>query len=447
METTTNEHAIIGTLLDDRKDLFETTYLIEQLRPEDFLELEPLYAAMKQAYDQDLPLTPHEIGKLSGRSQSELEMMRQMFRDTDANIRRHAHRLIVDTERRRLLDETSQANRLLAREGSDPEPVIQRLGAALKQTRYGQTFKSKVGDIVDEREDEVILSPTRIPVLDRLLNGGMRTKRLIAIGGRQKGRKTTFAREVSLNLLFDVNLKPKKKANIAFLCFENDQWSTTWDFVATLAANILHKQGKLDEKANLLVSEILMEAYPRSRVDTAAPFFSWPIDIQHAVEQAVKLIHEVDLFVYDRSKAGGKLSDVDSVERIIASHLYNNVKAGQHPVFVVDYAQIINHSGDLYNHMSSLSGKCIEWVSEYACTLLCLSQFNEAYNKEAASGVQIDYVGTKGGGDLESACHTYITTGYNSEFPDQLSIHVKRQRRGGTGSFDLYIHPATGHIL
>jgi hypothetical protein len=97
--------------------------------------------------------------------------------------------------------------------------------------------------------------------------------------------------------------------------------------------------------------------------------------------------------------------------------------------------------------MSHISGSCIDWVNQYSCTILCLSQFNEAYNKETASGMETDYIGTKGGGDLESACHTYITTGYNSQFPEQLSIHVRRQRRGRAGSFEVQMHPETGHFL
>jgi len=444
LDITTSEYEIIGAILHGQREMFETVYLVEHLRAEDLPTMGEVYKSIETLYASGMTITPENL--TSNFSKSELQYLKDTFYGDERSVRASCRFLITDTERRKLLGKVQGAEKRLVKEGVDPEGVIKELGEALKVTRINEVFQTHVSEIVNRTESEVILSPTRLTELDRLLNGGLRTRRLVVIGGRQKGRKTTVIREVSLSLLFDHKLKPRDKANITFMCFENDQWSTTWDFVGSLAAKILDSQGRLDEKANLLSSEILMEAYPRSRVDKAAPFFQWPADIQKAVVQAVSLIAEANLFIYDRSKEGGKLSDVDSIERVIASHSYNFLKEGQHPIFVIDYAQLVKHNSDLYIHMSNLSSQCIEWVNKYGCTIVCLSQFNEAYNKETASGVQTDYIGTKGGGDLESACHTYITTGYNSDTPDRLSIHVKRQRRGGTGNFDVRIHPTTGHI-
>lgn len=443
MDITTSEYEVIGGILNS-KELFETVRMVEQLKEEDFTELGHLYRCACELYDKNQTITPESMSETVPRS--ELEMMRNMFAGNEQSVRAACRFLITDAERRRLLGKVTSASIRLAKEGVDPDPTIRDLADALKVTRANEVFQARISDVLNKDEDEVILTSTRMSELDKLMNGGLRTRRLVVIGGRQKGRKTTLIREISVSMLFAQNFSLRNKANISFLCFENDQWSTTWDFVGTLAASILDSQNKLTDEANLLSAEILMEAYPRSRKDRGAPFYAWPASVQNAVNSAVKMMEGADLFIYDRSSDGGKLSDVDSIERIIASHSYNHLTDGQHPVFVIDYAQLVSHTSDLYTHMSNLSSHCIEWVNKYACTIVCLSQFNEAYNKETASGIQTDYIGTKGGGDLESACHTYITTGYNYDIPDKLSIHVKRQRRGGTGNFDVRIHPATGHI-
>lgn len=445
-----SEYSVLGGLLRNDRTLIERVLFGTSLKADDFEDEKyaKVYSRIVQHYHESLPCTPKVIASEGFFSASELEGMEKYTDATAEEIVEFARAIVRESDRTNSLNKIDKVRVQLARKGSNPYTVQEDLIRELNQGRRGLSMQdTNVSAILDRAttgDHHVFLTRTRMQKLDEALNGGLRSRRLIAIGGRQKGRKTTLAREILLSVLFDSKWIPRPKVNVAFMAFENDQEDTIWDFTASVAAARMYALNKLDADADFLSGEIMSEGFRQGKTSDKAPYHTWPKVTRDSIDFAIQTMRGANLWVYDVNDHNGGLKDLASLRRNAFAHHFNHVEPDQHLIIVVDYAQLIRNGGTLYDDMRDLSSLLLELCNKLNCTVIALTQFNEAYNKETATGQQTDFIGTKGGGDLEAACHTYITLSYSAKIPDELGINVRRQRRGGSGSYTMFIHPPSG---
>ena len=132
----------------------------------------------------------------------------------------------------------------------------------LSMERAVEVRSARTGDIIDRIRDEITkgiqtqVTPTGILWLDAELKGGLRSRRYIALGAREKGRKSTMLRNILLGAAREFKgwqrqkdmrmvpmYIPREGVSIALLAYENDQQITTWDFVSMLAYEYLYYRG------------------------------------------------------------------------------------------------------------------------------------------------------------------------------------------------------------
>lgn len=372
---------------------------------------------------------------------------------------------------------------------------------AMKSTRIGDVFMDMVESYGKNRR-RTIITPTGFSWLDskKIMSGGLRTARFIGIGGEEKNRKTTLARNMVLGVLrekqglvplpiVEVNpvtgeykvtqdksrkipyRKVRENVAVAFLAYENDREITTLDFIAMVMyeymvyAKTSRKPwpGTSDKTmADYCDGETVQDALAKGDFDWdseltdeqfgnfAAMIKHMPRDWQDALFYAFLSLRGANLHTYDRDKQYGGLRGFAEMNQVVNRFSYDYSDPNIHKVIVIDYAQLVKGNGSLFENMSQFASEGLEIAMNKNATVIALSQFSRQGKRDQRT-MPMDVLYTKGGADLEQAVQNYFQVVYNNEErPTALSVIQRRARRGGGGmhmrqTYD--IHPASGLML
>lgn len=467
---------LYGLLLQDDRELLKQLRFSVQLQARDIPGDNRLWDVICKMADEGSAITPETVSALAGMPLEALKTaVDEAFTFSGNEALTIARKWVQRTEIARIegVYATASADIKAGRPIEEVNrDVIKKIGRRRGVVMNDPSMRS-IREAVDAkrlRKEYTAITRTNINWFDKVLNGGLRGKTILAIGARQKGRKTSMARNLVLGAAKRLNngiWQPNAKVNIAFMGFENPREATYFDFVAQLAAERLVERGWYEEEIYVdgkaipahtkLDGEKIQSAYERdalSAIDPVTQEPRWPVHLQEAIAYAMDLLDNLPIYLYDKSAKNGNLKTIESLRVAVWAHKYEHVKPGQHFIIVVDYAQLAKELGDDYKDMAALSELLLELAQdeELDCTIIVLSQFNEAGNWEKANekrgqAQKLDIVPTKGGGDLAATVQNYITLAYDSQNPRYLLAELARSRRSGWGRIQFEIHPASGHIL
>ena len=361
--------------------------------------------------------------------------------------------------------ESSRLGRALAQGGADLkagksiEEVGKSISRSLVQKRSAviqDTSVKSIRERIDLKRDSknyTFITRTTNNWFDTVMSGGLRAKEMVGIGARQKGRKSSVVR----NLVLGAALRdgePNPKASIAIFSFENDQETTYFHFIAMLATRYLVGKGRYHETfrdSNVPINVKLhgrgiQSAYERDVLG------KWSRVLQEAVTYAMDTMSSLPIWIYDQTKGNGNLKSLSALRTGMYAHKFVHVSSNQHYLCIVDYAQLARNGGSDYEDMSAFSEMGLEEISELDCTMIALSQFNEAGNWENANsqrngGKMLDIVPTKGGGTFAATVHYYYKLTYDSKSPELLKAELALSRNAGYSEQVFEIHPPSGLIL
>lgn len=467
---------LYGLLLQNDTELLKQLRFSVQLTSRDFPDNGALWEAICKVADDGSAVTPSTVAEFARVPEEPLKQaVDDAFSFSANEALSIARKWVERTEIGRVggiyatASAEIQAGRPIDEVNRDVIRKIGRRRGVLMNDPSTKSIRDGV-DLKRKNKQYTAITRTMINWLDNILNGGLRGKTILAIGARQKGRKTSLARNICLGAtkrLIKGKWQANDKVSIAFMGFENPREATYFDFVAQLAAERIRELGLYDEEITIngqqvfahtkLDGEKIQSAYERdglSSIDPVTKDPRWPVHLQQAIAYAMDLLDNLPIYIYDKSAKNGNLKTIESLRVAVWAHKYEHVKPGQHFVIVVDYAQLAKELGDDYKDMAALSELLLELAQdeELDCSIVVLSQFNEAGNWEKANekrgqAQKLDVVPTKGGGDLAATVQNYITLAYDSQNPRFLRAELARSRRSSWSSITFEIHPSSGQIL
>lgn len=443
---------IFGLLLnDDRKLLDQLKYGV-QLSADDFTNEEDrfLWNSINQAAQANHPILPGVIASLQENISEDYlrELWDEGFGVGAEEAISYARQLVDETDRKRIQSFIQEAGAKVG-SGANIVDVQQDLNVKLLQKRGSILQSAKTKDIGERIRTQISsgiapkITSTGIAWFDYFLGGGFQQRAFIAIGGRQKGRKTSIARNLMLGS------SRSDQVSVVLLAYENDQIISYYDLVAMEAARYAYSMGwetvTINEKPmiNRLGGAILMNAHQSGALE------KWDSRIRECVANAIEVVDGLPIWIYDTKPENGGLDNLSSMLMVMEMHR-QLTPADKHLIFFIDYAQLVNNVGKDYEDMKALSSKLL-WASQhYDATIIVLTQFNEAANFQKAqdkkAGMRTDFLGTKGGGSLEAAVQNFFVSDYDPREPHILRVEQARSRRSGWGEKYFNIHPASGLI-
>lgn len=273
--------------------------------------------------------------------------------------------------------------------------------------------------------------------------GGMLEDDVWAIGGAYKMRKSTLARNIALNLA-------RQGASVAILMFESNRRMVVAQFVTMFACEWMRANGFYN--AEVGNAKLRWRLSPRDLVRAGALYRNWDKRLVAAINHGILEYKRlgVNLRVYDKSSAGGALSDLASTHRVLLrdKRMYGVDFA------VIDHITQINEAGSIYEKMQKASPFLETFSRRHKIALCILAQLNE----ETVRGSQDNHSpGIKGGGDLPAAVDYLFKTMYREKDeagarkPHDTMRVVMHLSRYGPGDADekqeLTIDPVTGLIF
>jgi hypothetical protein len=272
--------------------------------------------------------------------------------------------------------------------------------------------------------------------------GGIGTDDVIGIVAPYKMRKSTVKRNVVLNIV--------EAGGSADVCmFESNRTMVNAQFVSMLAIRWLHKTNQYDAKDKR--GNPIRWISAKDLVRVRAGYRQWDALKVEAVNQGIKQFKALGerLRVYDKSKDGGGLNDLGSLQRV----LLRSKKRYGTDIAAVDHLLLISEPGTDYEVMSKASRFLETFARREKVSLLLLAQMNEASIRENGTGHS---PGVKGGGDLAASVDYMFTVAYKEQAEgsigknDVMTICMRLSRYGEGGAnvtADLRIDPTSGWIL
>jgi len=158
---------------------------------------------------------------------------------------------------------------------------------------------------------------------------------------------------------------------------------------------------------------------------------------QEAVDTAKEEVLTWPLRIYD-----GK-DGVAQLDKILALLRRNAILHGP-GVFFVDHLQRLEGKESIYERMTEASVRLTNAGSSLGSVSVLVSQMpNEAIKNYGSEG---HYLGTKGSGDIPANCDFALTTHYNEDSPDILTVNLKLSRESEQGSHVHQLEPNSGLI-
>lgn len=467
-----DSNILYGLLLQDDRELLKQLRFSVQLQARDIPDNQALWDTICQMADEGKAITPLTVSAIAGVPEEPLKQAVDAAFASSANeVLSVARQWVARVETARIQGVYSTAAAEI-KAGRPIDEVNRDVTKKIGQRRgivMNNPSTRSIREGIDQKralKKFTAITRTTINWFDKILNGGLRGKTILAIGARQKGRKTSIARNLCLGASIR-NSEANPKVNIAFMGYENPREATYFDFVAQLATTYVREHGWYDREITesgarvpahtKLDGEKIQGAYERGTLSAVDPVTKepyWPEHLQEAIAYAMDLLDTLPIYLYDKSPKNGNLNTIENLRVAVWAHKYEHVRPGQHFIIVVDYAQLARETGDEYLDMKNLSDLLLELAQdeELDCTIIVLSQFNEAGNWENANqrrsgGQKLDVVPTKGGGSLAATVQNYVTLTYDGQNPRYLLAELARSRRSGWGRMQFEIHPASGQII
>lgn len=144
-----------------------------------------------------------------------------------------------------------------------------------------------------------------------------------------------------------------------------------------------------------------------------------------------------------------KLNIYDTVRRYddIVSTLRGSIAKGEKPdVVFIDYLQNIISDDDQYNALRKISHSLQAFAVEEDVCIVALSQVGREYMKGESKSM-----GFKGSGDIEESSDVAIELERHKneakELTNELTLHVKKNRKGQTGSISCKMKPEFSQVI
>lgn len=323
--------------------------------------------------------------------------------------------------------------------------LIKQLGSTSEAT-FQDPSMSAINQREQNRKEPEHVIPFQQPWWDAVTRGGIGEGQLYAIGAPEKNRKTSVLRSLLMWLVMQNDFSPRNGVNAGILCFENNQRTTYWDFVAMLTFLMIRKNGlskKLSEyQGQTLTYERLCNGYILMR---AGFQHKWPDDFNNALAQAHQYVSKLPIFSYDRTPENGGLHSIETLKRVASVHRNVYALPGELVVMALDYAQLVIETGKIYEDMKMLTLFAMDQAQAFREAWFVLSQFNTAGKEEWSTTKSPP---TKGGGELAESAHFYFSCAYDGAKEDKLDVTLLRARNVPAGeSCRFIIHPASGLLL
>jgi hypothetical protein len=264
---------------------------------------------------------------------------------------------------------------------------------------------------------------------------------VIGIVAPYKMRKSTLKRNIVLNIVED-------GGSGAICMYESNRTMVYAQFISMLAVRWLHKQGQYEAVDTFGRPVRWINGKDLVRVGNG--YKKWfPLKAE-AVNEGIKAFKALNdrLRVYDKSKDGGALASLSSLQRVL---MRDKNRYGT-DIAAVDHLLLIDEPGTDYEVMSKSARFLETFARREKTALLLLAQMNEASIKENGQGHS---PGVKGGGDLAAAVDYMFTVSYKDteegvKASDLMTVTMRLSRYGDGGAnvkSDLRIDPSSGWIL
>lgn len=505
---------LIGAMLAD-PDLIDQVAHRENIRPahmyggieSDYAQLYALI--LNDVYKENMSVTPDTVSAVSGGRWSVDYLFDLLYQGAIPSQIGTTGRLCKEYAARHrkiniLTDAINELKDVTKPRDEIATKVIRDLSITEDVQMRSTRYEDVIADIVEsygKKQRRTLKTPTGFTWLDskQIMSGGLRSARLIGIGGEEKNRKTTLARNMVLGALREkagliplpvVKINPvtgepqiinhddlkiplrktRQNVAVAFLAYENDREITTFDFTAMIMYEYMvyartsskpWPSGK-GVMADYCDGETIQDAFSNEDFDwngeldneilgnMSEMVSGMPEAWQDALFYAILSLKGANLHTYDRDKRYGGLRGFVEMSQVANRFMYDYSDPNIHKIVVIDYAQLVKGNGSLFENMSQFAQDALDIATNNNATVITLSQFSRQGKRDQRTA-PMDVMYTKGGADLEQAVHNYFQTVYSSENnPTLLSVIQRRSRRGGGGmnmrqTYD--IHPASGLML
>lgn len=360
---------------------------------------------------------------------------------------------VFNTNVRTLLEmgETARVKDTLAQAATSLESGTKRDDVVLRvmndlATSGGDTISNETAgaggtlleDLLSRSPDK--LMKTGIAPLDGWM-GGIGEDDVIGIVAPYKMRKSTLKRNVVLNIV--------ENGGSGSICmYESNRVMVISQFVSMLAVRWLYKQGQYD--ATDAQGRPVRWISGKDLVRVGNGYKRWHPLKAEAVNEGIKAYKAIGdrLRIYDKSKDGGALSSLSSLQRVL---MRDKNRYGT-DIAAIDHLLLIDEPGTDYEVMSKSARFLETFARREKVSLLLLAQMNEASIKENGQGHS---PGVKGGGDLAAAVDYMFTVSYKesedgNKNSDVMTVTMRLSRYGDGGAHvksDLRIDPNSGYVF
>lgn len=269
--------------------------------------------------------------------------------------------------------------------------------------------------------------------------GGLSRGMFYALAGAYKSRKSTIG--------YNIILKAARAGeSCAILSLENKRRKIVAIFVAMIAIEYL-----LEKHGNYGVDNQIYWLGGAQLYIAKAAYRSWRREKVEAIDYAIAEWRKLDerIRIYDMTPAGGELSSLESVRRVIArdKHLYGGW------LYMIDHIGLIEPGIDTDYEQLRIVSNALRGMTrsddEHPISIMALAQLNEEAIKRG-SGYS---AGVKGGGALSADIDVLMMTrpveeGNGKFHNDRSEVSVRFNRDGGSTEWNTVIyHPASGLIM
>lgn len=415
---------VLGTLLYYNEEWFDKAVYGTGLKISDFPPIEHFRVCFETMLairkDKNVLISAENVWTYSGR-QCDMEWLGNVQAQHDSDLLELVSdaKLVVKLGQRAWRLEKAEAAAAAYRdESKDEEEITKRLIQDMSVMRAVEIRDASAHGIIDRIREELnagirtFVTPTGIDWLDKELKGGLRSKRYIALGAREKGRKSTALRNALLGAsrvflhwqeVEGGHLVPiyeaREHVSIALFAFENDQQITIWDFIAMLTYEYLYYRGMDGERfdyertiGDLCNGEDLQSGFE------SGDWATWKSEnLRDAIVWGVHEAEQLHLYIYDSQPENGGLRTIDDLKRIIAMHRGSIALDDDHLIFALDYAQLVRGSGNMFEDLRETSATGLATATGMRSTFITLTQFNRDTNKSNAKKEDTgDVMGTRG---------------------------------------------------
>jgi hypothetical protein len=366
-----------------------------------------------------------------------------------AIVRRHGLNAIARNELR-------EAESVIAK-GQTYSDVLPGLMTKLASIETNSSIEGETADLMADSFADFMDSPppalmlTGIPWLDQL-SGGFDRGHIWWIAAPYKSRKSTVMLNIALGMLMTWYTRgcAGEPPSIGIASGEMPQKRVIAQIVAMLGVANIRRRNLWRETFTAGTT-----AYPlhmisaRALMNARAAYRQWDPRRVEAIDYGIRQYANFGraLRVYDRSKEGGGLSDLNSLFTIMRRdmHLYRT------NVFFIDYLQLFQPAeAKLFEYMSWAARELQKFAAHEGVTLVALAQQNEDTIKTGTTYS----AGIKGGGDAASTADYLLTSLYKAgDFADdatklQLTMKLSRHGDGGGDTKRVHdIHPHSGLLM